>query len=83
MTSSIIEQGVSLMLYGMGVVFVFLVILIFATSAMSAFLQKFFPHVEEPTVVRKPRPAAAGAHGVSDRTLKIIQAAISQHRNAG
>lgn len=81
MTTSIIDQGFSLMLYGMGVVFVFLTILIFATTGMSAAIQRWFPHVEEP-VARKPakRPAAGGQ--VSQQTLKIIQAAIEQHRKS-
>lgn len=68
------------MLYGMGVVFVFLTVLIFATAGMSNVVQKWFPHVEEPTPTRKPRAAVAGAQAVSEQTLKIIKAAIDQHR---
>lgn len=79
MTTSIIDQGFNLMLYGMGVVFVFLTILIFATTGMSAVLQRWFPHVEEP-VARKPARKAAVGGQVSQQTLRIIQAAIEQHR---
>ena len=83
MTSSVIDQGFTLMLYGMGVVFVFLTILIFATTGMSAVVQKWFPQIEEAAPARKSKPKVAGAHGVSEQTLKIIKAAIEQHRKAG
>ena len=43
MSSSIIEQGFNLMLFGMGTVFVFLTILIFATNGMSKLITHFFP----------------------------------------
>lgn len=79
MQSILIEQGFSLMLYGMGVVFVFLTLLIFATSGMSQIMQRWFPHKEEP--VAAPRKKTSTAATVSPLTLKIIQAAIDQHRS--
>lgn len=68
------------MLYGMGVVFTFLTILIFATTGMSAALQRWFPHVEEPVARKRGRKAAGGQ--VTAQTLKVIQAAIEQHRKS-
>lgn len=82
MTSSLIDQGFNLMLFGMGTVFIFLTILIFATSSMSKIITRYFPEkvVAAPTA-RKKKSAALGATTVAPATLKIIQAAIEQHRN--
>lgn len=78
MQSALIEQGFSLMLYGMGVVFTFLTLLIFATTGMSKAIQRWFPQVEEPA---KPVRKKTAKTAVSPLTLKIIQAAIEQHRS--
>ncbi|MEZ5449159.1 MAG: OadG family transporter subunit [Thiolinea sp.] len=43
METTLINQGLSLMLYGMGVVFAFLTLLIYATSGMSAAIQRWLP----------------------------------------
>ena len=43
MDSSLIDRGLDLMLFGMGTVFVFLTVLVFATSAMSAVITRWFP----------------------------------------
>lgn len=79
MADSLISQGFDLMIYGMGVVFVFLTLLIFATTGMSAAIQRWFPQKEEPTPTKKRKPAPASG-SVSPVTLKVIQAAIDQHR---
>ncbi len=46
----LIEQGVSLLIYGMGTVFVFLTLLVFATKAMSHLVHKFSPETAEDSV---------------------------------
>ena len=79
MQESILDQGVNLMLYGMGSVFFFLTVLIVATVAMSAFVQRFFPQAPEPQA-NAPRPQAP-ATAVEPRVVAIIQAAIEQHRS--
>ena len=80
MESSLIDRGLDLMLFGMGTVFVFLTILIFATSAMSAIVAKWFPDkVVEAPPPRTPSPALGSA--VAPATLKVLQAAIDKHRN--
>ncbi len=80
MQSALIEQGFMLMLYGMGVVFIFLTLLIFATSGMSKAILRWFPQAEPPKPARKKTRTPATA--VSPLTIKIIQAAIEQHRSA-
>ena len=81
MSSSLIQQGFNLMLFGMGTVFVFLTILIFATGAMSKIITRYFPEKVVVAAPRKKKSAALGASSVAPTTLKIIQAAIEKHRN--
>lgn len=57
-----LENGVILMLLGMGTVFVFLTLLVFLTKGLSALVRKFFPQ-KSPAVVQ--RPAAAVAVGTA------------------
>jgi len=79
MDSSLIDRGLDLMLFGMGTVFVFLTILIFATTAMSAVITRWLP--EKIVEAAKPRTLAASAGAaVNPTTLKVLQAAIDQHR---
>jgi len=64
---SILDQGLTLMLVGMGTVFVFLSVLVVAMSAMSAIAQRILP---------QGRPDS-----VSDDEVAAIAAAISLHRS--
>lgn len=66
MQVSLLEQGVTLMLVGMGTVFVFLTTLVAMMSIMAH-------------VIRRLTPAAEA--GVSDEEVAAITAAIAQHRN--
>lgn len=79
MDNSLIEQGFDLMLFGMGTVFVFLTLLIFATSAMSKAILLWFPEKIVETPAPRKRPAVTGS-AVAPATLKVLQAAIDQHR---
>ena len=65
MQASYLDQGVTLMLVGMGTVFVFLTVLVFAMSAMAAIVKRFAPQVD----------AVA-----SDDEVAAISAAIARHR---
>lgn len=76
---NLISEGLSLMVYGMGFVFVFLTLLVFATSLMSKLTTKFLP---EPVVVPKAKPAASvAASSNSDEVLAVISAAVHHHRS--
>ena len=73
----LIQQGVDLMLYGMGTVFAFLTLLVGAIYLMSSIISRFFPD----PVVEEAMPVLGPA--VIDPQLKaVIQAAIDQHRGA-
>jgi oxaloacetate decarboxylase gamma subunit len=71
---NLIQQGVELMVYGMGTVVIFLTLLVGATSLMSALVERFSPAV--------PEPASGEAAPVADKTLvAVISAAIHKHRS--
>ncbi len=72
MQESLIQQGVDMMLYGMGTVFIFLIVLVLAISLMSRLVAKFSPAA--------PLVPAETAEPVDALTAKIIQAAIAKHR---
>ncbi len=81
MQDTLIDQGFSLMLYGMGTVFVFLTILVFATWLMSTLVNKFVP--EEPAKQNnKPQPTTSTGpvNTPSPQVLDAIKQAISAHR---
>jgi oxaloacetate decarboxylase gamma subunit len=63
--TTLLEQGLSLMLVGMGTVFVFLTALVLAMTAMAAIVKRTTPRVEE---------------AVSDEEVAAITAAIALHR---
>jgi oxaloacetate decarboxylase gamma subunit len=77
--NALFEQGVELMLLGMGLVFSFLIALVVATTVMSRLVNRFFPESEAPAAVPAPAPAGS-AEPVSPRTAAIIREAIAQHR---
>jgi len=73
---SLVAQGVDLMIYGMGTVFVFLILLVIAVVALSAAVRRWLP---EPVPVAPP-PQPAQSAPVDDRLRAVIQAAIDRHR---
>ena len=66
MEGSLINQGLTLMLAGMGTVFVFLTALVIAMTVMSRLLLRL-----------QPAPAPAG---ISEEEIAAISSAIAQHR---
>ncbi|WP_370978338.1 OadG family protein [Agaribacterium sp. ZY112] len=78
MEAELIQQGVDLMLFGMGTVFAFLTILVFSTTLMSKFVGRFFPEADVPEPA--PSPINGPVAPVDSRTLAVIQEAINQHR---
>lgn len=88
MQETLIDQGISLMIYGMGTVFVFLTILVFATSLMSKLVSKFAPaQTDSGTTSNSASGAAMIAPPINStgeqpnpQVLEAIKQAISQHR---
>ena len=71
---NLIQQGLELMLYGMGTVVVFLSLLVLATNLMSAIVQRYVPPA--PEAVAEAMAPPADAH-----LLAVIAAAIHKHRS--
>lgn len=81
MQQSLIQQGIELMFFGMGSVFVFLALLVICTTVMSNIVQKFVKPelVPAPRVKRSPAPTPAAP--VDQQLLAVISEAIKQHRS--
>ena len=82
--SQLVSDGLNLALYGMGTVFVFLTLLVFATRVMSWLVLRFAPLSTEATT-----EAATGAAGqattqtgasAGGKKMAAISAALHQHR---
>lgn len=67
MQQSLFDQGFTLMLVGMGTVFVFLTILVAGMSLMAATVKRVVP--------------VAAESGATDEEIAAITAAIVRHRN--
>lgn len=70
----LIEQGLDLMLYGMGTVFVFLTLLVIITALMSAVVQRWLPDNE------MDDSSSKAESNVDARIVAIIEAALAKHR---
>lgn len=68
MSPSLLDQGLMLMLVGMGTVFVFLTILVAGMSLMALIVNRFLPSEAD--------------IGASDEEIAVITAAIAQHRKS-
>ncbi|MBU2886826.1 OadG family protein [Gilvimarinus agarilyticus] len=81
MQETLLQQGIDLMIYGMGTVIVFLTLLVFATGIMSRFMLRYFP---DPVVVepKKSRAPAANGAAVEPHIQRVIEEAVRQHRQA-
>lgn len=77
MTGSLLDQGLMLLAYGMGTVFLFLGILVLSTYTMSKAIAKFFPEAEiEPTISQR----IVKTQNSDVRLISVISAAIHLHR---
>ena len=77
MTETLMSQAIDLMIAGMGFVFVFLVILIGATTLMSKLVAKFEPPAPEVPAT----PAQALAPINDPRLMAVITAAVAKYRS--
>ncbi|MZR64006.1 OadG family protein [Alcanivorax sp. DP30] len=78
----LMSQGLELMLVGMGVVFVFLIVLVGITTLMSALVQRFGQAPIVPAVVPAATPASAASDVPPAAVIKAIEKAVRQHRQS-
>lgn len=83
--SELIIAGFNLALYGMGFVFIFLILLVILTTLMSTLVQRYMP-APAPVLPRRgagKRSAARPPAGKADqgKLVAVISAAIRQHRS--
>jgi oxaloacetate decarboxylase gamma subunit len=80
MQESILEQGVDLMLFGMGTVVAFLAVLVVSTNLMAWVIRRFFPEPEAAQIDEREISEPDTPSGLNARTLAIIKAALNLHR---
>lgn len=71
--TELLKSGIELMFAGMGIVYLFLTMLVFAINLMSAFVQRYFPD-KTPNFRTMPP-------GLDKSTVAAITAAVHQYRN--
>ncbi|RVU30226.1 OadG family protein [Neptunomonas marina] len=76
---NLLSEGLTLMVFGMGFVFVFLTLLVGITTGMSKLVTKYEP-APQPKAA-KPAPAAAAQSGNNDELVAVISAAVHKYRS--
>lgn len=81
--NNLLSEGLSLMVFGMGFVFVFLTLLVVVTSQMSRLVSKYEP---APSPAAPRRPAAAPTTTTApaqqqDELVAVMSAAIHKYRS--
>ena len=79
MQDPLMEQGIELMLYGMGTVFVFLTLLVLVTTLMSALFERFGTPDPVPAATPAARPVSPAAD--DKQLIAVISAAIHKYRS--
>lgn len=80
--SELLTEGLYLMLFGMGFVFLFLTLLVFSTAFMSRLILKYGG--EEPVPVSQAatgKTAAIAKQQQDEQLVAVISAAIKQYRS--
>jgi oxaloacetate decarboxylase gamma subunit len=77
---SLISQGINLAMFGMGTVFVFLTLLIFATHLMSYLINRFWIENSDSAISSTPNELNSPLAGPSRQTVAIITAVVREHR---
>lgn len=85
MQDSLFQQGIDLMIFGMGTVFLFLTLLVVSVVLMSTVMTKYFAESPAPVLQQTHNSPAdktsrLNSGSVDPHTLRIIQDAIHQHR---
>ncbi|SHE61983.1 oxaloacetate decarboxylase, gamma subunit [Modicisalibacter ilicicola DSM 19980] len=75
--TSLMQEGLSLMAFGMGFVFVFLTLLVMATTLMSRLVMRFEP---APATEDDASPSSPSDNGTDEQLIAVISAAVRRYR---
>lgn len=80
---NLLSEGLSLLVFGMGFVFVFLTLLVISTASMSRLVTKYAPAPVIKPVKARPAAAApaAAAATENDELIAVMTAAIHKYRS--
>ena len=73
-------EALKFMVLGMGIVYLFLIIMIYALKVQASLIAKFFPEQETPVAKPAPTPKADETASNSQKIAAIV-AAIQHHNN--
>ena len=79
-TSDLMLEGLTLMVFGMGFVFTFLTLLVFATKIMSATVLRFTPVAD--VLVKAPLTMVSPSQQVANdsQLMAVLSAAVHRYR---
>ncbi|OUR71401.1 sodium pump decarboxylase subunit gamma [Arcobacter sp. 31_11_sub10_T18] len=78
MEINLVAEAFKFMILGMGIVFSFLIIMIFALKAQAALISKYFPDKENKTTQKVKTTVSASN---TAKKMAAISAAIQHHNN--
>ena len=79
MQSTLFQQGLDLLVFGMGTVFIFLTVLVVCVYVMSKLIGSFIVE-DEPQIPEMAKPVNISVGSVDPKILAVIQDAVYQHR---
>ncbi|MBA4502770.1 OadG family protein [Marinobacterium marinum] len=77
---NLFSEGLTLMAFGMGFVFVFLTLLVFVTGIMSRLVTRYFPEPVAAAPKSRPQPVAGAPADNNDELVAVITAAVHKYR---
>ncbi|WP_227368991.1 OadG family protein [Halomonas sp. M20] len=78
--TSLMQEGLSLVAFGMGFVFVFLTLLVFATALMSRLVMSFVPAPVGQEKSSRSTPEGGKGADNHDEMIAVISAAVKRYR---
>ncbi|QOG11345.1 OadG family protein [Arcobacter sp. FWKO B] len=76
---NLVSEALKFMALGMGIVFVFLILLVFILKLQAKILQRYFPQ-EEKVVTKQWQPSVIKSNDKASKIAAII-AAVQHHKN--
>lgn len=80
MNGNLMSEGLTLMVLGMGFVFIFLLFLVFATRLLSTIVGRFASFEEAPVQVSPSHDINNGE--INPELIAVLSAAVHRHRSA-